>query len=440
MEFIKSNYTTSLFFLMENFSLTVTTEFDDSRSAADVTFTSRQSSTLVTELDISTIAKRDDISTSDTTTVSAVDLDNTPESTIQSLILVLDLYAPPVLILIGSVCNFLVIMVMRAKYFRHVSTSFYILINALIDNLSLLLCFPPHWLYVNYSEIVQQSGEAGDYLCKIVHFLGAFTSNFGIALTSAMSIERAVAINLPLRALSLCTVKRAKYVSLILAGALALKEIHFMIMSSLVPPNITAYGCEIKLELEWFQVYVQTVYPVIHNVFLGLAYSLLIGSNIIIIHSVHSSLPMLQSLPKDSTTSTDVQQRRAVRTRQLTIMLLLDSISVIVLTLPLTLYNFIQSKFQDPSVGHLVYSIAFYMVYLNRCANFFLYCISGQRFRQQLASVFKSFTRTYVDRYALPTASGSSSRNTSEDITISSGVVSVISVDTLIDRNKLSCE
>lgn len=300
----------------------------------------------------------------------------------EDIVQVLDLYACPVLVVVGSTCNTLVIIVMRMRYFRNVSTSFYISVNALVDNISLFLPFPAHWLYVNFPDIFRNHSSS-DFLCKIFHFLGWFTSNFGIALTAAMTMDRAIAVKFPLKSLHLCTVKKARYVTLTLLVVIALKDIHYILKSRMVSEEVTAYMCEIKYETDSLKTYEEKVWPILQHGFLLVSFAILITNNFIILRGVRNGMPVSQPSLGSSVTDA-VQARRSARSKQLTIMLLSDSLSVIICTLPLALFDIIRPQFEDPFLGHLIYAICFYLVYVNRCVNFFLYCLSGEKFREGL--------------------------------------------------------
>lgn len=63
------------------------------------------------------------------------------------------LYFPPILSFTGVICNILVVMVMQSNYFRHMSTSFYMSVSAVVDNISLAVSLPAHYLYVNFPEV-----------------------------------------------------------------------------------------------------------------------------------------------------------------------------------------------------------------------------------------------------------------------------------------------
>ncbi|XP_071110515.1 motilin receptor-like [Haliotis cracherodii] len=160
---------------------------------------------------------------------------NTTEYIIASYI---DLYVPPILVVMGTICNVLVVMVMQSRYFRNVSTSFYMSVNAITDIASLDIALPVHWLYVNYPWIFLRNPEFDD-MCKFFNFFGWGSSDFGIILTVAMTTERAIAITFPLQASKWCSRRRARVVIVVLFFVIVVKEVHFLFKSVIVPKDQT---------------------------------------------------------------------------------------------------------------------------------------------------------------------------------------------------------
>ncbi|KAL3861369.1 hypothetical protein ACJMK2_007405 [Sinanodonta woodiana] len=308
----------------------------------------------------------------------------------------LDLLVPPVLIFLGSVCNILVIAIMKSTYFHNVSTSLYISVNALVDFGSLVFVLPPHWIHVNFPWIISR-GPNADIMCKVFNFVGWFTSDYGIILTVAMTIERAIAIRFPLHSVSWCTLRKAKRVILGLSIIIMLKDFHFAITSILVDENVHDRLCASDISDSTYLYFVDNVWPYLHKVFLGISFTLIILSNIIIVRSVRESdrLSMLSSnedLPNGSSV-----RRVSSRGRQLAIMMISDSITIVVCTLPFAIITTMEASIEllqgtpkDRATGHILFSISLYLLYVNRCANFFLYCFSGQRFRLALMELFFS--------------------------------------------------
>ncbi|ESO91443.1 hypothetical protein LOTGIDRAFT_105614, partial [Lottia gigantea] len=124
---------------------------------------------------------------------------------------IVNLYVPPILVLVGNVCNILAICVMRTQHFRYLSTSVYMIACALNDATSLIISLTAHWLYMNFPEIVVRSAYS-HYMCKFFNFYGWGNCDYTIILTAAMTADRAFAIMKPLKASTLNLVKRAKIV------------------------------------------------------------------------------------------------------------------------------------------------------------------------------------------------------------------------------------
>ncbi|XP_025083992.1 uncharacterized protein LOC112558022 isoform X2 [Pomacea canaliculata] len=84
------------------------------------------------------------------------------------------------------------------------------------------------------------------------------------------------------------------------------------------------------------------------------------------------------------------------RLRQISLMMVLESFTMLVLSYPFSCYLLLTSegneKANDPdkvALNRLLFSVFFYMLYSNKCINFFIYLASGSRFRQALVNVLR---------------------------------------------------
>ena len=323
----------------------------------------------------------------------------------------INMYLPPVLIFTGVVCNCLVIKVMLSIYFRFISTSFYMGINAGVDNFSLIVLLTSHWINANFPGTMYR-GRNAHYMCKMFNFFGWSSSDFGILLTAAMTLERSIAIMLPLKVNKWCTVRRAKVITIILLMFAMIKDIHFLFTSGVVDRTHKYKLCDIVSENVKMIYYWNTIWPWIHNAFLCIMFLIIIVSNIIIIRHVKISYRMQKSANvrhrSNSNTSRQFHQHGnghqdnsvnkargnitvRSRKRQILIMLLTDSITIVLCTVPFSVYTSIHmpiKSIHDRSLHDLIYSVSFYFLYINRCVNFYLYCLSGSRFRQALKCVY----------------------------------------------------
>ncbi|XP_012944263.2 cysteinyl leukotriene receptor 1-like, partial [Aplysia californica] len=302
----------------------------------------------------------------------------------------LDLYLPPFLLAVGVVCNLLVILVMCSKHFRKMSTSFYMATNAFTDGLSLLVALSGHFLFVNFPEIFSSVRHA-HHMCAFFNILGWGSSDLGIMLTVAMTTERAIAVRFPLQAYKLCTPRRARFVVVGLVVFELVKLSHFMVSSEVVGAEVTSHLCDVDRDDPSFVLYAVDIWPWIHAAILAASYSLVIVGNVIIVINIRKSGKECvadgsgrKNTRKDSSSSS--------KNRQLSLMLVVDSCFLVVCTFPFAVIVILISKFNrlPPSQGgkNLAYSVSFYLLYVNRCLNFFLYCVTGSRFRTALRGIF----------------------------------------------------
>ncbi|XP_033724717.1 probable G-protein coupled receptor B0563.6 [Pecten maximus] len=323
----------------------------------------------------------------------------------------INLYFPPILVVMGTICNCIVIKVMRSMYFRFLSTSLYIAINAFIDNFSLLFLLTVHWINANFPWIIYR-GINAHFMCKAFNFFGWTSSDFGILLTAAMTLERSLAITFPLKAQKWCSVSRAKHMSILLLILAVLKDAHFLFTSGLISQNQRYKLCEISSKNKNMVMFWRLIWPWIHHSFLFVMFTVIIISNIIILRHVKLSYIVQKAANVYYRTGSKKLESRAhastnhrSRRRQILLMLLADSITIIVCTLPFSIYTSVTSNVvieddEAKSMDLLIYSASFYLLYINRCANFYLYCLSGSRFRFALKFVC-TYKRTLTNSYRM---------------------------------------
>ncbi|XP_029656836.1 growth hormone secretagogue receptor type 1-like [Octopus sinensis] len=299
----------------------------------------------------------------------------------------INLYYPPFLVLFGTVCNILVVIVMTSRYFSSVSTAIYMLAGALGDVLCFLIALPAHWVYVNFPHAVERTDDA-HYMCKFFNFFGWGSSDFGIILTAAMAADRAIAILFPFKANRLCTPRRAKSVVIGLLVGVSIKESHFLFVSDIVPEFRNDRLCTVTEPNEIYRWFWRDIWPWVHTVFLLISFIIIIMSNIVIIFYYRKSkrLPVNREIRGVCENS---------RTRQISTMLLVESFAIILLTFPFCMHTAFTSHRQynlesprEKAENLLLFSVVFYLLYTNKCATFCLYCITGSRFRYALCDIF----------------------------------------------------
>lgn len=127
----------------------------------------------------------------------------------------LDFYLSGVILLIvcifGLICNSLVVVVLTHRSMRS-STNSFLLALAIFDTMvlictSFLICFAP--LSSVYSQLILP------HIVAYVYPLGLIGQTCTIWITVSFTVERYIAVTHPLRASSMCTIKRARLTTIL---------------------------------------------------------------------------------------------------------------------------------------------------------------------------------------------------------------------------------
>ena len=282
----------------------------------------------------------------------------------------------PILVPIGLVGNTLSFLVMIRPNNRKVSTCIYMAAISINDNIMMCLAFND-WLVT-----VVNMYEWHPWLCKGLSHLVIFCIQSSTYLILTMTVDKFIAIKWPHKAATYSTPRRAILVCLgVIVCALCYNVPH-LFATALVRDTCVAYvvgGLKTKI-YSWITFLVNFVIP----------FSMLIYMNHAIVKAVRSSRKMFRA-------GEDQRMDKRHRTmksaeNQLTIMLLLVTMLFLILLFP-TYLRFIYSTFvgrDTPSKyasSMLFFQITYKLYTTNNGINFFLYCISGERFRNDLKEI-----------------------------------------------------
>ena len=199
-----------------------------------------------------------------------------------------------------------------------------------------------------------------------------------------MTIDKYIAIKWPHRAAVYSSRKRARVIIVTVFTFTVLYNSPHFFMTALVEGE--CYGYSVKSILtkvySWFTIFLNAVIP----------FTLLIHMNYVIVKTGKTTVGKCsEAMP--GTTGTETRQKTMKNTEnQLTTMLLLVTTLFLFLLLP-TYVRFIYASFvitDTPSkyASSLFFFEITYKLYVtNSAINFFLYCISGQRFRNDLKEI-----------------------------------------------------
>ena len=280
----------------------------------------------------------------------------------------------PALIPLGLVGNTLSFLVMIKSNNRKVSTCIYM--AAISINDSLLLCFGLHDWLVGALKVSQWR----EWECKIAAYLDNLTLQCATYQVLAMTFDKYVAIKWPHRSVMYSAPRRTKVIILIIIVSVIIYNLPHLYTTAVVAG--ACYGYSVKSILtkvfSWFTIVINAVIP----------FTLLIHMNYVIVKTVKNSRTMF----RNSVASAGVEIREKTMKsaeNQLTTMLLLVTTLFLILLL-LTYIRFIYVAFVSPDTpskftnSMLISEISYKLYVTNSGINFFLYCISGHKFRNDL--------------------------------------------------------
>ena len=228
------------------------------------------------------------------------------------------------------------------------------------------------------------------WFCAIQSAIAFMASLSSVFLVVGMTFERFYSIIRPHKAASFNTVKRAKItISCMIIFSILYSIPHFFTTTvfgrnclTYSNPSLAVFG---KYYF-WLSV----------TIIFAIPFVLLLSMNSVIIHALHKRSTLSLSSSKSQTqTFTESENVKAKQNeKQIYIMLLLVTFTFLFLNTPVNvmiLYvQFVQGSSPSFIAGmHLFYQVSEKMYTTNHGINFFLYVLSGRKFRTDLMNLFR---------------------------------------------------
>ncbi|GFR84922.1 thyrotropin-releasing hormone receptor [Elysia marginata] len=277
----------------------------------------------------------------------------------------------------GNIVSFMTILHMKPFS----SPTIYVAALALVDNSCLLI----KMLFYLLTKYDVRLGDAG---CGTISFFGSFLMHLANWLLVAMTLERCLAICLPLRVGTICTRKvHIASITATCAVLVALNTQAFVTFTMLTDKN-GGTKCSIKPEYSdffkvWFWVDAM-IYAILPAV-------LLIVMNSLIIRGIRRSAQIQRELTGKASQAAETMKQQ----KQITIMLVIVCLVFLILITPHALFYAIQTnwEFTKGTEEHALYlfvnQVIFVLSDATHAVNFYLYFFSTRRFRKRcLETIF----------------------------------------------------
>ncbi len=286
-------------------------------------------------------------------------------------------YASPFIIVIGSLGNLLSFIVMYQKALKTSVTSFLLRVLAIVDTIFLLTGLLRQWLrYVAHIDLRALSVTS----CKLHIFLTYWSHQYSAWVLASVTLERFISVMFPHSGKRYLNQNSATIlltvIGLVISGICG----HYFWTFSLVSrtnQNHIYYSC-VKIRNKYFISY---IWPwVDYVIFFILPFLIILTGNIcIIVQLLYSKFGAVDS-----------SAEKRVKLTSMTKNLLIVSFYFLFSTSPGEIFlatEPIWDGINDPHFKaqiHLFWAFCNMMIYSNNAINFWLYCLSGPRFRHHL--------------------------------------------------------
>ena len=280
------------------------------------------------------------------------------------------------LMVLSGVGNVLSLLTLKSRMFKS-SSCFYMANLAIWDT---VVIWAKGW-YLLITLFDWDMGHAG---CKFFNFLLNVAIHNAVWLVVIMTIERFLAVSFPLKVALWCTITSAKIATATLLVICILINAQYLYLAEAYISPVSGFSCRYALEVaeyatkiwSWVDMAIYAIIPQFILFFL----------NISIIVAISRSR---QEQAKMATNKKEKGDKG-----QVTAMLLTVSIVFFVCTAPWTIFHLTAQQiwiykktFYEWSTYLCINTILRLLADVNHCINFFLYVVSGKKFREDLRSL-----------------------------------------------------
>ena len=281
------------------------------------------------------------------------------------------IYIFPLIFGIGLIGNGLSFVVMTRKSLRGQVTSFYIALLAVLDTLTLLSGIVPQWILVTFDVEVNTFSQTA---CKIYSLSSIWVSDSVNWVVSLIAIDRFVSVIFPHKAKVWMTLKRSIWMSILVIFFLFVINMQLLFVKRLEIKhdirNETYQHCGFSSTSAYF-------------IFTWIDLACFCVVPFTIISICNAAIIFRLCLKK----SRSVEHKMT----SITLTLILVAIILLVCTLPYEISQLSMRNLPDKTLSLLetdsLYVCSTFLLYISNSINFFVYCLVGPSFREELRKI-----------------------------------------------------
>ena len=313
------------------------------------------------------------------------------------------LYIPPLLLIIGTIGNVLSFCVLIRKAMRRTSTYNYLAVLSFTDMLVLYIGLLRLWV----GELTEDVRDMSDWSCKFITMAGYTVSVYSVWLLIAVTVERYIVTVHSLRASTMCTQGRAvKTIVCILILLLSI-NLHFLWTTQIQTTTRNGEIIQRCNGASGYEHLIKQVWPWVDAcLYCILPFIIICILNCLIVQKVIISRKSRHLLAGSRLSSSSSNSPRSSNesSARVTIMLLTISFTFLICTLPMNVTMIHQAyrgfnalSLQEEASYRLARTISELLMYTNHSINFYLYLLTGNKFRQQLLTMLCPCNRTLTN-------------------------------------------
>ena len=295
----------------------------------------------------------------------------------------------PFLVLFGTFGNIMIIVIHKRTALTSSMSVFFLTLAASDLVLLYVTCFRA---WIKFAFEFEMSAQ-NDTLCKLVVFLIYISGVLSAWTLVAMTAQRAVCVLFPHRANVLCTVGKSK--AIVLSMVLFITAMHAHILYGLY------VGMQDGLKTCVFRADYAPFFQEVWNWVDMLCFSLLpwlclAVSNSLLVWKLRLSLREAK-LSLGSGQADRINDRKKKAT-SISITLIAVSTAFLLLTFPMSFNQIITFMFwmhgsastlRSLRVFYYIHHISYPLWYANSCINFYVYCLTGSKFRREAKQILR---------------------------------------------------
>ena len=300
-------------------------------------------------------------------------------------------YMSPTLIIGGTLCNMLSIVILRSAHFRNASSTLMMIVLAVMDTFNLNVGLLRLWVKWRFNIKIRLLNTAA---CKL-HLYATYVFSGSCAWSLVLlTVERSISVMFPLAARRICSRSRMGKAMLITLTVLILSYIYLPILLKL--KHLQRYDTETQQVIYYKRCDIRFEHK-------QLAMDVLYWQDILLTCAIPSCLIFIcNTLIAYTLTKAHIKRQKQMHvtsknqtsTGSVTSMLTIVSLMFLITTLPINVYFLQRDVWFDYGTvdgvvnNHFTFTLVNMLYYSNNTMNFLLYFTSGRKFRKAFRDMF----------------------------------------------------